>query len=40
MVAALLRERDHLEIENLGLQVEMDRYKKLYYRPLLSKIDL
>jgi len=28
MVVALLHERDHLEIENLRLQVELDRYKK------------
>jgi hypothetical protein len=27
MVVALLHERDHLEIENLRLQVELDRYK-------------
>jgi hypothetical protein len=32
MVVALLRERDHLEIEYLRLQVEPDRYKKHYYR--------
>jgi hypothetical protein len=30
MVAALLRERDDLHIENLRLQVELDGYKKRY----------
>jgi hypothetical protein len=38
MVAALLRERDHLEIENLRLQVELDRYKKHYYRPRADQL--
>jgi hypothetical protein len=38
MVVALLRERDHLEIEYLRLQVELDRYKKHYYRPRADQL--
>jgi hypothetical protein len=33
MVAALVRERDDLHIENLRLQIELDGYKKRYYGP-------
>jgi regulator of replication initiation timing len=38
MVGPLLRERDHLEIENLRLQVELDRYKKHYCRPRADQV--
>lgn len=38
MVAALLRERDDLHIENLRLQVELDRYKKHYYGPRADQL--
>lgn len=38
MAAALLRERDHPEIENLRLQVGLDRYKKHYYRPRANQL--
>jgi len=45
MVAALLRERDaekrranDLHIENLRLQVELDRYKKRYYGPRADRL--
>lgn len=38
MVAAMLRERDHRVMENLGLQVELDRYKKHYYRPRADQV--
>jgi transposase len=38
MVAALLRERDDLHIENLRLQVELDRYKKRYYGPKADRL--
>lgn len=46
MVAALLRERDaekrrgdDLHIENLRLQVELDRYKKQYYGPRADRLE-
>src|SRR5580693_1158087 len=38
MVAALLRERDDLHIENLRLQVELDSYKKRYYGPRADQL--
>jgi transposase len=38
MVAALLRERDDLHIENLRLQVALDRYKKRYYGPRADQL--
>jgi len=45
MVAALLHERDaekrranDLHIENLRLQVELDRYKKQYYGPRADRL--
>src|SRR5260370_37408231 len=38
MVAALLRERDDLHIENLRLQVELDGYKKRYYGPRADRL--
>jgi transposase len=38
MVAALLRERDDLHIENLRLQVELDRYKRRYYGPRADRL--
>jgi transposase len=38
MVAALLRERDDLHIENLRLQVELARYKKWYYGPRADRL--
>jgi len=38
MVAALVRERDDLHIENLRLQVELDGYKKRYYGPRADRL--
>ena len=38
MVATLLRERDDLHIENLRLQVELERYKKWYYGPRADRL--
>ncbi len=38
MVAVLLRERDDLHVENLRLQVELDRYKKWYYGPRADRL--
>src|SRR5258708_34440234 len=38
MVAALLRDRDDLHIENLRLQVELDSYKKRYYGPRADQL--
>jgi hypothetical protein len=38
MVAALLRERDDLHIENLRWQVELDGYKKRYYGPRADRL--
>jgi transposase len=38
IVAALVRERDHLHIENLRLQVELDSYKKRYYGPRADRL--
>jgi len=33
MIGSLLRERDDLRVENLRLQVELERYKRCYYGP-------
>lgn len=38
LVAALIRERDDLHIENLRLQVELDGYKKRYYGPRADRL--
>ena len=38
LVAALMRERDDLHIENLRLQVELDGYKKRYYGPRADRL--
>jgi transposase len=38
MVAALMRERDDLHVENLRLQVELDSYKKRYYGPRADRL--
>jgi transposase len=38
LVAALMRERDDLHVENLRLQVELDSYKKRYYGPRADRL--
>ena len=38
MVAALLRERDDLHMQNLRLQVDLDGYKKRYYGPRADRL--
>ena len=38
MVATLLDERDDLHIENLRLQLELERYKKWYYGPRADRL--
>src|ERR1700760_4963519 len=38
MIGSLLRERDDLRVENLRLQVELERYKKCYYGPRADRL--
>src|ERR1700751_1496812 len=38
MIGSLLRERDDLRVENLRLQVELERYKKWYYGPRADRL--
>ena len=38
MIGSLLRERDDLRVENLRLQVELERYKRCYYGPRADRL--
>jgi zinc-finger binding domain of transposase IS66 len=38
MIGSLLRERNDLRVENLRLQVELERYKKCYYGPRADRL--
>ncbi len=38
MIGSLLQERDHLQLENLRLQLELERYRKWYYGPRADRL--
>jgi transposase len=38
MICSLLQERDHLQLENLRLQLELERYRKWYYGPRADRL--